>query len=205
MTSVNSTMRQARSIFAEKVLRHLPEVPRPHLFQDVEFEPRTDTRFFGCGVDAPTLMRLALQELSERPEELKAFILAIALGLRRREADLLEWSSFDFAACTVEVRPTEHYGLKTKESSAVMALDPEFIAMFKEWHAQRHGSFVLESDHLPRPDAGYHYYRCDATCGSLVDWLRLQGVTGNKPLHAMRKLFGSLVVGKAGIFAASSA
>jgi integrase len=202
-TSVNSTLRQARSIFAEKVLRHLPEVPRPHLFEGIEFEPKVDTRFFGAGVDAPTLLRRALKELE--PEQLKAFLLGIALGLRRKEADLLQWDSFDFAACTVEVRPTEHHSLKTEESAALMVLDPEIMALFQGWHAQRHGPFVLESEHLPRPSARYHYYRCDTTFDSLVDWLRLQGITGNKPFHVLRKLFGSLIVAKDGIFAASSA
>jgi integrase len=207
VTSVNSALRQARSLFGErKVMRFFPEVPRPHPFEGVEFEPRVDTRFFGAGIDAPTLFRRALKELgSDRKEELKAFLLAISLGLRRKEADLLEWSSFDFTNCTVTVRPTENYSLKTEDSASTMALDPEIIALFRGWYAQRHGLFVLESEHLPRPDARYHYYRCDRTFDSLVDWLRLQGVTGDKPFHVLRKLFGSLIVEKDGVFAASSA
>jgi len=207
VTSVNSTLRQARSLFGErKVLKFLPEIPRPHPFEGVAFEPRVDTKFYGAGIDAPTLLRRALKDLEHhRKEELKAFLLAIALGLRRKEANLLEWDSFDFANCTVQVQPTEHYALKTKESAATLALDPEIMALFKGWHAQRHGRFVIESQNLPRPGARYHYYRCDHVFDSLVKWLRLQGVTGDKPFHVLRKLFGSLIVEKHGIFAASSA
>lgn len=205
--SVNSTLRQARSLFGQrKILKYLPEVPRPHLFEGVEFAPRVDMKFYGAGVDAPTLLRLAIEQLSgERREECKAFLLAIALGLRRKEADLLEWSSFDFEAGTVQVQPTEHYALKTRESAAALALDPEIMALFKGWHALATGAFVIESDRPPRPDAGYHYYRADHVFDSLIGWLREQGIHADKPFHVLRKLFGSLIVERHGIFAASAA
>jgi integrase len=206
VTSVNSALRQARSLFGERKVLKFIEIPRPHLFEGVEFEPRVDTRFFGAGIDAPTLLRRALNDLgNDRKEELKAFLLAISLGLRRKEADLLEWNSFDFGNCTVTVEPTEHYALKTNESAATLALDAEIMAIFKGFHAQRRGPFVLESEHIPRPEARYHYYRCDATFDALVEWLCIQGVTGDKPFHVLRKMFGSLIVEKHGVFAASSA
>lgn len=171
--SVNSTLRQARCLFGQrKVLKYMPEIPRPHLFEGVEFAPRVDMKFYGTGIDAPTLLRRAIDELNndERREELKAFLLAIALGLRRKEVDLLEWSSFDFGAGIVQVQPTEHYALKTRESAAALALDLEIIALFKGWHALATGPFVIESDRPPRPDAGYHYYRADHVFDSLVGY-----------------------------------
>jgi integrase len=205
--SVNSTLRQARSLFGErKILKHLPEIPRPHLFEGVELAPRVDTKFYGAGIDAPTLLRAAVKELSgERREECKAFLLAITLGLRRKEVDLLEWSSFDFAAGTVQIQPTEHYALKTRESAATLTLDPEITAIFKGWHALAAGPFVIESDRPPRADASYHYYRADHVFDSLVGWLRLKGIHGDKPFHILRKLFGSLIAERHGIFAASAA
>jgi integrase len=207
MTSVNSILRQGRSLFSErKVLRHLPGIPRPHLFEGVELEPRVDTKFYGAGIDAPTLLRRALKDLTgDRKEELKAFLLAIALGLRRKEADLLEWNSFDFAHCTVTVRPTEFSSLKTVESAATLRLDPEIAALFKDWHAQSSSRWVIESDNLPRPKARYPYYRANRVITALVRWLREQGISSNKPFHVLRKMFGSLIVEKHGIFAASSA
>ena len=202
--SVNSTLRQARSLFGErKVLKFLPQIPRPHLFDGVEFEPRVSMKFYGAGIDAPTLLRRALDQLEV--EECKAFLLAIALGLRRKEADHLLWTSFDFGAGTVRVQPTEHYELKTKESAAVLTLDSEIMALFKGWHAQASGPFVLESDRPPRGEVSYHYYRADETFDSLVFWLREQGIRGDKPFHTLRKLFGSLIAERHGIHAASSA
>ena len=68
-------------------------------FDGVELEPRTDTKFYGAGVEPMSLMRAAVNELTgDRIEELKAFLLGLTLGLRRREIDLLEWHSFDFVA-----------------------------------------------------------------------------------------------------------
>jgi len=202
--SVNSTLRQARSLFGErKVLKFLPQIPRPHLFDGVEFEPRVSMKFYGAGIDAPTLLRRALDQLEA--EECKAFLLAIALGLRRKEADHLLWTSFDFAAGTVRVQPTEHYELKTKESAAVLTLDSEIMVLFKGWHAQASGPFVLESERPPRGEVSYHYYRADETFDSLVAWLREQGIRGDKPFHTLRKLFGSLIAEQHGIHAASSA
>jgi integrase len=201
-TAVNSTLRQARSLFGERKVLKFIQIPH-NPFKDVEFESRMDMRFHGAGIDAPTLLRRAMKDLGQ--EELKAFLLAIAIGLRRKEADLLEWSSFNFAESTIEIKPTENYGLKTEDSAATMSLDPEFMVLFRGWYAKRKGNFVLESDHPPRPDANYFYYRADHTFDALVDWLRLQGIDQNKPFHVLRKLFGSLVVEKHGLFAASSA
>jgi integrase len=38
-----------------------------------------------------------------------------------------------------------------------------------------------------------------------LNWLRSKGVTGNKPLHILRKEFGSVINAQAGIHAASRA
>jgi integrase len=202
--SVNSTLRQARSLFGErKILKHLPQVPRPLPFDGVEFEPRVSMKFYGAGISAPELLRRALDELET--EELKAFLLAIGLGLRRREADHLLWSSFDFVAGTVRIQPTEHYELKTAESAAVLTFDSEFMTLFRGWHAQASGPFVLESERPPRGETSYHYYRADKTFNALVAWLRRQGIRGNKPFHTLRKIYGSLIAEAHGIHAASSA
>jgi integrase len=77
--------------------------------------------------------------------------------------------------------------------------------LFKEWHTQSTDRFVIESNALPRPKVHYQYYRADQVFDSLVRWLREQGIRGNKPFHVLRKMFGSLIVEKHGIFAASSA
>jgi hypothetical protein len=51
----------------------------------------------------------------------------------------------------------------------------------------------------------YQYYRCQEHFEGLIGWLRTQGLRSKKPLHELRKSFGSLINQKAGIHAASRA
>jgi integrase len=51
----------------------------------------------------------------------------------------------------------------------------------------------------------YNHYRCQRDFEALTKWLRKHGVTGNRPLHTLRKEFGSQLCAKHGIYAASHA
>ena len=65
--------------------------------------------------------------------------------------------------------------------------------------------FVIEAPGLPKPQARYVHYRCQAHFERLAAWLRTQGVSAHKPLHTLRKEFGSLICDEDGIYAASRA
>jgi integrase len=204
--SCNSMLRQARSLFSRRnVLDKLQlGLPAPLPFDGVSVEKRTDTKFYGCGVDPRELLRDAAAELGpDRPELYKAFLLALAIGLRRREADLLEWPSFDFAAGTIRIQATKWYKLKTNESAAVLPLEPEIAVLFRGWRARATSEFVIESPRLPK-SVSYQWYRCQETFDELLAWLRSKGVQGQKPFHNLRKLFGSAVVERHGIFVGSA-
>jgi integrase len=206
--SANSMLRQARSLFSKRnVLSRLNgiQLPTPLPFEGVNVERRTDTKFYGCGVASEDLFRDAITELGNgRAEELKAFLLALVLGLRRREVDLLEWQSFDFVASTVRIMPTRWYQLKTNESAAVLLVEPEIMSLFRGWFAQQKAdAFVIRSDRQPKAVA-YQWYRCQEVFDALLEWLRSKGVTSQKPFHALRKLYGSAVADKHGLHAASS-
>src|SRR5262249_15717305 len=75
--SCNSFLRQARALFSRSnVLSRLKSVELPSVlpFDGVSVERRTDTKFYGCGVDPQQLLRDAVAELStDHTEELKAF------------------------------------------------------------------------------------------------------------------------------------
>jgi integrase len=207
VTSCNSILRQARALFSKRnVLAKLRSVILPDVlpFDGVSVERRTDTKFYGCGVDPHQLLRDAVDELSTgHIEELKVFLLALVLGLRRREVDMLEWQSFDFNASTLHLMPTRWYQLKTNESAAVLPVEPEILALFKEWRSQATGGFVIESLRRPKT-VSYQWYRCESVFIYLLGWLRGKGVQGNKPFHALRKLYGSVLAERFGIHAASS-
>jgi len=58
---------------------------------------------------------------------------------------------------------------------------------------------------MPRLDALYEAYRCQAIFECLIGWLRIKGVETKTPLHTLRKGFGSLINQRHGIHAASLA
>lgn len=204
--TVNSYFRRARALFAKKIKLKSVKMP-PSPFEGVSLEKRIDQKFYGCGTEPLTLMRAAIAELAEtRTEELKVFLLGLTVGLRRREIDLLEWQSFDFVAGTLRILPSRWYLLKTNESAAELPVEPEILELFCGWRARATGEFVIESDLAVQPVSliDYEYYRCEPTFKALVRWLREKGVQGNKPLHALRKLYGSALADLHGLHAASS-
>jgi hypothetical protein len=76
-------------------------------------------------------------------------------------------------------------------------------ALFQGWHAKATGLFVIEADVEPRTDTSYAHYRAQPHFDALIKWLRSKGVMALKPLHEMRKEFGSQLCAKAGIYVAS--
>ena len=205
--SCNSYLRRARALFSKrKVLDKLRSISLPAIlpFDGVELEPRTDQKFYGAGVEPLELLRAAIAELAgDRVEELKVFLLGLGLGLRRKEIDLLEWQSFDFIAGTVRIMPTKWYRLKTNESASELPVEPEILELFRGWRARATGEFVIESFRSPKA-TDYQHYRCEEVFCALLGWLRARGVRGNKPLHALRKLYGSALADLHGLAVASS-
>ena len=137
------------------------------------------------------------------PEAFKAFLLAVMVGLRRNEIDLLEWDSFLWDAAIVHVQATRHFAGKTEDSLGDVAVDAELLELFRGYRARAASAFVIESNRQPRPGSSYVHYRCQEVFERLVSWLRKSGVRANRPLHALRKEFGSQVCAAHGVHAAS--
>jgi integrase len=76
------------------------------------------------------------------------------------------------------------------------------MAIFRGYHAQSASNFVLETDNLPRTNATFENYRAQAVFERLAAWLRKNGVGARKPIHELRKEFGSTVNRKHGLSAA---
>src|SRR5437016_12196633 len=79
------------------------------------------------------------------------------------------------------------------------------MEILRGFHARASGPFVIEAPGRPAKRVDWQYYRCDAIFDSLTAWLRVQGVKAQRPLHTLRKEFGSLVCQAHGIHAASKA
>jgi integrase len=204
--SVNSIMRQARSLFSPKAVRHLGlSLPNPLPFAGVEFEPRQSMKY-RSEIDVEALIKAANKELRvAAPEAYKIFVLAVAVGLRRKEIDLLEWSSFRWEENAIRIQPTRFFHPKSEDSIADLPVDAEVMDLFRKYRESQKGVFVIKSKRPPLPAKPQQYYRCKSTFHELTEWLREHGVSGNKPLHTLRKEYGSLLTRTYGIHAASRA
>jgi len=206
MTSCNSTIRQARSLFAAKILKFLPELrlPDPIPFHAVEFFPRQSAKYFSR-IDAKALLQEAHRELAKSdPPVFLAMLLALSAGLRKGEIDSLQWHQVDFNRQLIRVESTDSASLKTADSRDEVSVDENTIAILRGFHAKKKGHFVIDGDGgASGPKKWGQNYRAGVVFDSLTAWLREHGVKARKPLHELRKELGALVTAEHGIYAAS--
>ena len=202
--SVNTFIREARAFFSARYLEQLDSIllPDPLPFTGVRLEKRSMPKY-QSGFDVLELIRSAGSELAEsEPEQFKVFVLAVMAGLRRLEIDLLEWARFNWAAGTISVTPTEFFRTKSEDSVRSVWIPPQMLEAFLGYQARATGRFVIESRGRPIVGRHFSHYRCQTTFEKLLAWLRVKGVGGFKPLHMLRKEFGSLIAQQFGIYAA---
>ena len=58
------------------------------------------------------------------------FLLAVAAGLRRKEIDLLEWTSFRWEQNVIRIQPTNFFHPKSEDSIGDIQIDDEIMAVF---------------------------------------------------------------------------
>jgi integrase len=201
--SVNSIIRRGKSLFASGAIAHLEcALPSPLPFEGVKFEPRQSMRYRST-IDAAALTNKARLELAQDdPAAFLAFLLALGAGLRRIEIDRLEWNAFRWSENFIRIEPTEHFDVKTEHSIGDVPIDRELMAIFRGFYAQSSSNFVIETDNFPRPLATFENYRAQAVFERLAAWLRKHGVSARKPIHELRKEFGSMVNRAHGLSAA---
>ncbi len=206
MTSCNSTIRQARSLFAGKVVKFLAEVrlPVPLPFAGVEFFPKQNARYFSR-IDPKDLLQTAHADLAKNdPPAFLAMLLALSAGLRRGEIDSLCWHQVDFTRELLRIENTEAASLKTRDSRDEVPIDPHVVVILRGFHAKASGPFVIEAaGDESGPRTWGHHYRADSVFTRLNAWLRAHGVAARKPIHELRKELGALVTAEHGIYAAS--
>lgn len=207
VVTVNSLMRNAKSLFGKKLLPFIEQsitLPRPLPFDGIALEKEPSLRYISK-IDPIAIMAKAKEELAEKdPESFKVMILALVCGLRRAEIDNLLWRAFDFANSSMRVESSEFHELKSEDSAGKVDLDADTLALFLGYRAKKPKAvFVVESPlkHDSKAKAGR--YRCNPVFKQVLEWLRKQGVDGHKPLHTLRKEIGSIIASEHGIFEAS--
>ena len=156
---------------------------------------------YRSGFDIAALMECARQELA--PEQLKIFLLAAMAGLRRNEIDKLPWTAFHWNEGVIHITATRYFRPKSDASVGDVLVAPELMEIFRGYHTQAGGEFVIESDCEPDVNAPFEHYRCQTEFTELIGWLRAHGVTSRTPLHSLRKEFGSQINARYGLTAAS--
>lgn len=207
--TVNSLLRNSKALLSKRIRPFLERemvLPSPLWFESVPMEKEPSMRYHST-IDAGTVLQAAMHELApEQPEAFKALILTLVCGLRRSEADSMQWAQIDLEAGTLEIMDTEHRALKSADSAGKIALDAEVVTLLQGFKARTKSPFVLETPKLCRTSFKKHKsrtYRCDATHAALIEWLRKNGVNGKRPMHTLRKEIGSIIATREGIFAAS--
>lgn len=219
-TTMNSVLRSCRALFGKKFVPMLRGagvvLPSPLPFSETALFGEDTSGKFSHDVAVADLVKAAATELAAprgadesepafaaRRQRYLAFVLVFAAGLRKAEADTLEWSAVDLDEGTITIRTTEYFRPKTKAAQKPVKLDPETVAILRGYRARaRRDRFVLASEALPRPGHRHSFYRCDATWKALAAWLVRQGVTDPKPVHYLRKAITAHVAKRFGIYAA---
>jgi integrase len=200
--SVNSFLRRAKSLFASKYLQHLPEtISNP--FAGIKLEKRQNQRYRST-FNLIELLEAANEELrKDQPELYKILLLASLAGLRRQEIDTLLWEQVKFSDGVIRIEPTGYFHPKSEDSIGDVEVDNELLLVLADFKLTSPSPFVIQSPVQPNLDATYEHYRCESLFVKLVTWLREHGVQGEKPLHALRKEYGSILADKHGILVAS--
>ncbi len=196
----HATIRNARGFFSPKhvgKLRGILRLPEPLPFAGVSAP--NSTRRFNTKVDPRKLYAAGLAELKD--DVLTAFLLCIAGGLRRGEADMLPWGGVELARGVISIETTQWFTPKTEESKRTVPLAPDVAAYLRKLRKKRpEDDFVLRGM-PPEKVRDLKDTRC-ACWRALRDWLKQHGFKSPNPVHELRKLSGSLIYQTAGIEAA---
>jgi integrase len=227
--TITSLLRNSKSLFSKKYTAHLSFKLPNNPFDEITIGGST-TRQYKSEVDFMVLAKKAKDELfvelSDLPpleprrmrlskvarnreqskrEQFKILILCLGCGLRRSEADSLLWKNLDFKKNTIYVEVSVFGDLKGRSSEREIDVDNEVMKLLNKFKKEGNGQFLLESELIPKPEANYHYYRCEKHFKGLIKWLHKQGISQRNALHELRKEYGSQVTEQFGIYVASKA
>lgn len=206
--TIDSYIRTAKAMFGPMIRKRLLDygvtLNEPVPFANTAYLSRGRSAYrYRSRIDPYQLTAKALSALP--PEQLKVFLLALHVGMRRGEIDKLLWSQFDFGRGVLRIEATEYAALKTEGSEADVFLEAELVDYFRAAKERARGIFVIEAQRSPQSPAFYAHYRAPDTYAQLCAWLRQNATPTDKPIHTLRKEFGRLITEKMGIYAASLA
>jgi len=203
--SCNSYLRCARALFSKKWIEKVKvRLPEKLPFHGVVIKKARPPKY-SSEINSAKLLQAARRDLAvQDPEAYKVFLLGFGAGLRKGEIDALECGHFNFDNGAVSVKATEFHAVKTEGSEAVVQLDRVLTEELKRL-APVNSKFYIVAKGRPRQGLNRQYYRAESVFQSLYAWLATQGVKSARPLHTLRKEFGSEINKRFGLFAAMTA
>jgi integrase len=184
--SMKSWLRNAKAAIgaAEKLGRL--QIPEPRPFHGVVVAGAV-TVGYRSRFDPVELIRTARETLaSEDPDAFMAILLALGAGLRRSEIENLRWRSVDRQRLQIAVQMSGGWQAKNAQSEAAVDVDEGLIMELEKHRAGPEDQVVTPG-----------------SAEAAVRWLRKQGIKDNKPMHTLRKEFGSIVCQSADLLTAS--
>ena len=201
--SARSYIRNGRALFSKRLLKRITlPLPSPLPFDGIEL-PAAGSSRYSSDLDMPELTESARQELRESdPAAWIVFCLGFLSGLRKGEMDRLTWTAIRWDECKIWVGATEHGLGKSAISEDDVDVDSTLLDELRYWQSKGdRTNFVLPGAEVMPSDP--REYRCDALFKRTIQWLRDHGVNGPKPLHVLRKEFGSHVCQHGDLISAS--
>jgi len=118
------------------------------------------------------------------------------------EVDCLLWKQIKFGENIIKLEPNQYTVLKSKGSARDIYVDHEVMDLLRGFRNLANGEFVINAESPFKRVARYGHYRCKKEKNELIKWLRSKGITAHKPIHELRKEFGSWMTERAGIYVA---
>ncbi len=225
--TINTILRNSKSLFSDKIRKCVNlDLPSPLFFEGVDFEKSGKTHYKSeiqsiewlitaakndLLVDIPEIdpknlrkSKAAKTAAQSKHEAFKILLLALGAGLRRGEIDTLTWKQLDFQNNTIRVETNAFTQVKTPDSEAEVDVSPPVMDALRSFFKDSDDIFVINSPLSLRMATSYNHYRAYSHFRFLTKWLRDKGIKDQKPIHALRKEFGSDIIRQAGIFAGSS-
>lgn len=196
--TVNHYLQNSRALFSRRILdamrKHDVKLPDPLPFAGVRLEQKAGSTRYRSQIDAGALLQTAKAELAEGdPDGYAVVLLALGAGLRRSEIDSLQWQHVMPDRGVIRVLTTAQRRVKSDESEGDVQVDPGLFAELERTRRPGKTLFVVEPDIEHPQSKSAQVYRADKTFTRVTAWLRKQGVMTIKPLHTLRKEFGSVV------------
>jgi integrase len=205
--SANSFIKNSRALFSRRILdamrTHEIKLPEPLPFTGVRLAPKTGSTRYRSTIDAGALLQTARTELGDKdPDGYGVVLLALGAGLRRSEIDALQWQNVMPDKGIIRVITTAQRRAKSDESEGDVMVDPGLFSELERTRRPGKTLFVVQPDTEHRQSRAAQSYRADDTFSRVTAWLRKQGIMSDKPLHTLRKEFGSVVAASGDIFQA---